>query len=79
MPEHAILLLFAIILTLTVSQVVATPGDYDGDRKTDVVTFRNGAWWILRSNFNSPIVQLFGANGDLCRPLISDKNKWRTK
>jgi glucose/arabinose dehydrogenase len=37
-----------------------TPGDYDGDGKTDVAVCRNGVFYVLRSSNNSVLVQTWG-------------------
>lgn len=43
---------------------VVTPGDYDGDGKTDAAVWRNGVFYVLRSSNNSVLVQSWGNPGD---------------
>jgi hypothetical protein len=56
---------------------ILVPGDYDGDNKTDIVTFstvspNTGLWCVLSSssNFNNSNCTLWGTAGDL--PLLGD-------
>lgn len=46
---------------------VITPGDYDGDQKTDAAVFRNGTWHLLRSTDGYGTI-LLGAAGDIPQP-----------
>jgi hypothetical protein len=43
--------------------------DYDGDGRTDIGVFRNGVWYLLRSQLGAATVQ-FGQAGDI--PVPSD-------
>jgi hypothetical protein len=47
---------------------IATPGDYDGDGKTDAAVFRHGTWYILQSTGGVAVHQ-FGLAGD--RPVLA--------
>jgi len=42
---------------------VPVPGDYDGDRKSDVAVFRGGAWYVNRTTAGF-LAADFGAASD---------------
>jgi leucyl aminopeptidase len=46
---------------------VITPGDFDGDQKTDAAIFRDGIWHMLRSTQGYGTISL-GAVGDIPQP-----------
>ncbi len=43
----------------------STENDFDGDKKTDVGVYRNGAWFILNSNGGNTVVGWGGAAQDV--------------
>lgn len=51
---------------------VPTPGDFDGDSKTDIGVFRptNGYWYILFSSDGATFAPNYGTNGDV--PVVGD-------
>ena len=51
---------------------VPTPADFDGDAITDYAVFRNGVWWVLRSQSSTYSVASFGLAGD--KPMPGDYN-----
>ncbi len=61
-----------ILLSCTAARARGTtPGDYDGDGKTDFTVWRpsTGQWLIIpSSNPGSPIIQYWGLNGDVPVP-----------
>ena len=46
------------------------PGDFDGNRVSDVAVFRNGTWYVLLSESNTFQANQFGSVGDI--PLSTD-------
>jgi hypothetical protein len=49
---------------------VVTPGNFDGDRKTDYAVFRNGTWFIRNSGNEQVWSRQFGMAGD--KPVAGD-------
>jgi hypothetical protein len=49
---------------------VVTPGNFDGDRKTDYAVFRNGIWFIRNSGNEQVWSRQFGMAGD--KPVAGD-------
>ncbi len=51
---------------------IPSPGDFDGDRATDLAVFRNstGVWWIRRSSDLQLFTLAFGLPGD--KPAVGD-------
>lgn len=49
---------------------VVAPGNYDGDKKIDYATYRNGTWYILSSVTGAVKVKQFGSTGD--QPVPAD-------
>lgn len=45
------------------------PGDYDGDGKANIAVYRNGAWYVLRDNLSTSVLN-FGIADDL--PFFDD-------
>ena len=48
----------------------STENDFDGDKKSDVAVYRNGAWFIVNSNGGSALVGWGGAAQDI--PVQAD-------
>ena len=51
---------------------IPTPGDFDGDGKTDHAIYRNstGVWWVRRSSDGNSFAIQFGLTGD--KPVVGD-------
>jgi hypothetical protein len=51
---------------------IPTPGDFDGDGRTDFAVYRNssGTWWIHRSSDQQAAAVQFGLPGD--KPVVGD-------
>jgi hypothetical protein len=51
---------------------IPTPGDFDGDGKTDHAIYRNstGVWWVRRSSDGNSFAIQFGVTGD--KPVVGD-------
>lgn len=56
--------------TIGSASSIITPGDFDGDGKTDTAVFNAGTWTIKRSSDNQTITVSFGTSGD--KPVVGD-------
>jgi hypothetical protein len=58
------------IINWGLSSDIPTPGNYDGDSKTDIAVFRpaDGNWFVLLSSNNTSRFIHFGQNGDIPAP-----------
>lgn len=56
--------------TIGSSSSIITPGDFDGDGKTDAAVFSGGTWTIKKSSNGQTITVSFGTSGD--KPVVGD-------
>jgi hypothetical protein len=65
---------FALVAYNFAAGGAAVPGDFDGDRKSDIAVFRpsTGVWHAIRSSNGTVLAQPFGANGDQIVPADYD-------
>lgn len=59
-----------ITYSLGSSSTQITPGDFDGDYKTDFAVFNSGTWTIRKSGTNTTQTISFGTSGD--KPVVGD-------
>ncbi|MEO6325389.1 MAG: VCBS repeat-containing protein [Thermoanaerobaculia bacterium] len=64
----------AALVIVAVPQMLRAeaPIDFDGDGISDLTVYRNGAWWIQRSNTSSTSVSFFGLTADTTVPADYD-------